>query len=246
MSAQMTYSKWWMTIRNVWFSYRLPSPLIIPRLQVEWLEGLQLAAAASDDMISRCLREAWDLDVFPRALGVALVLCYHTLSMGVLHLKHYHPDIPLPPFLDIADKLDGMQAILKESATSLRTMLSRAQVTLDEYKRQLATQSNRGSDGGHEMSDDQAHQHQQDPAINGNGMAGVSFDFGMPFDFSFGGAIAPDTNAGGQTFDPFSQPGFGGGGANPMGMGFWDPLMGFNDAWDWQQPDASGRPFWDR
>jgi hypothetical protein len=241
----MTYSKWWMTIRNVWFSYRLPSPLVVPNLQVEWLEGLELAAAASEDMITRSLREEWDLGVFPRALGVALVLCYHTLSMGATHLKHYHPDIPLPSFLDIADKLDGIEAVLKESALSLQTMLSRAQVTLDEYKRQLATQSNRGSDGGHESSDDQAH-HQHDPGLNGQAAPNVSFDFGMPLDFSFGGMSTLDGNAGGQAFDHFSQPGLGGGVANPMGMGFWDPLMGFNDAWDWQQPDGSGRPFWDR
>lgn len=216
----MTYSKWWMTIRNVWFSYRLPSPLVVSELQVEWLEGLTLAAKASCDMITLCLKEHWDLNIFPRAVGVAIVLCYHSLSMGAAHLKHHYPATPLPAYLDIAILLDQMQGVLKESALSLRTMLSQAQATLDEYKRQLDVQSRRGSDDGQHVD-------------HGDGSA--MYDFGIGRDFS---------GIDGNLFDASAIGGIGQTGS--FGMGLWDPLMGFNDGWDWQQPDGSGRPFWDR
>jgi hypothetical protein len=216
----MTYSKWWMTIRNVWFSYRLPSPLVVPDLQAEWLEGLTLAARASCDMITLCLKEQWDLNIFPRAVGVALVLCYHSLSMGAVHLKHYYPATSLPTYLDIAPLLDQIQAVLKDSALSIRTMLNQAQATLDEYKRQLDVQSRRGSDHGHDEGQG-----------NGPGL----YDFGSGKDgFGIDGNIFDISGIGG-----ISQTG-------SIGMGLWDPLMGFNDGWDWQQPDGSGRPFWDR
>lgn len=255
-SAQMSYSKWWMTIRNVWYIYRLPSPLVVPGMQVEWLEGLNLAAQASVDMVTRCLKEEWDLGVFPRALGVALVLSFHTLSMGALHLRHYHPELSPPSFLgpSTMDSLDRLQNILKNSAVSLRTMLTRAQVTLDEYKRQLVNQSHRGSDRGTDTgadttSEDAANsrQHprmedQQQPTLN-------PFDLGgLPISFSQGaGDSTLDMAEGGMgMFDPFQLHSGFGGGTGPAGMGFWDPLMGYNDAFDWHQPDHSGRPFWDR
>lgn len=225
-------------------------------MQVEWLEGLDLAAQASVDMVTRCLKEEWDLGVFPRALGVALVLCFHTLSMGATHLRHYHPEIPPPSFLgpSTMESLEQLQGILKSSAVSLRTMLTRAQVTLDEYKRQLANQSHRGSDRGAEngadaTSEDAANtlqhsgvNHQQQSTLN-------PFDLGSGLT-SFGQGIGDGTlemtEGGTGIFDPFQLHSNFGGGTGPVGMGFWDPLMGYNDAFDWQQPDHSGRPFWDR
>ena len=214
VSAQMTYSKWWMTIRNVWFSYRLPSPLVVPELQIEWLEGLSLAAKASCDMATLCIEEDWKLHVFPRAVGVSLVLCYHTLSMGAAHLKHYSPTAPLPIYLDIEHRLKRLQLILAGSALSIKTMLNRAQVTLDEYKRQLAGQSRKGSDHGQERA-----------PTDGSGL----------FNFGFGGDFQLDASG----FEGLGQTG-------SIGIGLWDPLMGFNDGWDWQQTDDSGKPFWDR
>lgn len=216
----MTYSKWWMTIRNVWFSYRLPSPLVVPELQVEWLEGLTLAAIASCDMITLCLKEHWDLDIFPRAVGVALVLCYHALSMGAAHLKHHHPATPLPAYLDIPVLLDQMQSVLNKSALSIKTMLKQAQATLDEYNRQLNVQSRKGSDNGQDV---------------GQGGGQGLYNFGSNRD-----DYGPEG-------DMFDVPGIGGTGqTGTFGMGLWDPLVGFNDGWDWQQPNGSGRPFWDR
>jgi len=214
VSAQMTYSKWWITVRNVWFSYRLPSPLVVAELQNEWLEGLALAAKASCDMVTLCIEENWNLHVFPRAVGVSLVLCYHSLSMGAAHLKHYSPTTPLPIYLDIEHLLERLQRILAESAISIQTMLSQAQVTLDEYKRQLAGHSRRGSDYGQDRL----------PA-DGSGL----FDFGLGGDFQLDAS------------------GFGGlGQTGSVGMGLWDPLLGYNEVWDWQQTDVGGRPFWDR
>lgn len=72
--------------------------------------------------------------------------------MGAAHLKHYSPTVPLSIYLDIEHLLKRLQLILAESALSIKTMLSQAQVMLDEYKRQLAGQPRRGSHHGQDRS----------------------------------------------------------------------------------------------
>lgn len=239
-SAQMTYSKWWMTIRNVWYTYRLPSPLFIPDMQVEWLEGLTLAAEASVDMVTRCLGEEWDLRVFPRAVGVALVLCFHTLSMGATHLRHYHPQLPTPAFLDISHSLARLQARINSGAVSLRTMMGKAEKTLDEYNRQIVTQAHRDSEEGREnpfLNTSQQRSTEHQPPFT------TSYDYTLNSDIGFdleGGNIGQGIGG----FDPTQQAHGFGNGMGQTGIGYLDPLMGFGDAWGFQQ--STDTPFWHR
>ena len=136
--CQLSYSKWWMTIRNLWFSYRIPTPLLHGTVFDEWIEGMTLAAQASADMISLCLEEGWSLASFPKAIGTAVVLCYHTLSMGVAHFAHQSPSHPLPQVVaSVIDKLPTMRIYLEEACPALRFMVLKTQSTLEDYKRHL-------------------------------------------------------------------------------------------------------------
>ncbi|RSH95590.1 hypothetical protein EHS25_000682 [Saitozyma podzolica] len=205
--CQISYAKWWIATRNVWFSHRIATPLVVKEVCDEWGVGSSLAAQASNDMVAQCLEEGWDLRTFPKAIGTALVLCYHSLSKGKEHLRYHFPDQPLPEWLDGYDRLQAIQAVLKDSCPALQHMLLRAQVTLDEYKRQLDLQSR------FYMADLVDTSHSAPP---------FSFDFSV--DFGLEGvrleAMDSGSNSRGQS-----------NGILPP----WDPFTELGGGWDWQQ-----------
>lgn len=100
---------------------------------------MALSASASADLLAHCLEEGWDLTAFPKAIGTAVILCYHTLSMGVCHFQRQHPAEPLPPVLgeQTSEHLRDIETYLDRSCPALRHMLHRTQSTLSEYRRQL-------------------------------------------------------------------------------------------------------------
>ncbi|WOO85381.1 Glucose transport transcription regulator RGT1 [Vanrija pseudolonga] len=135
--AATTYYKWWAATRNVWFAYRLASPLVVPQVIAQWEVGMELAAEASNEMITRCIAEDWDLKTFPKSIGTALILCFLAISMARIHHSRYHADEALPPLLDIGGKLDELQVMLERSNEILAEMLLRTRTNLDDYRRQL-------------------------------------------------------------------------------------------------------------
>jgi hypothetical protein len=56
--CQITYTKWWATFRNIWFLYRLATPLLVDEVYAQWLVGMQLAADASVDISQGDLHSA--------------------------------------------------------------------------------------------------------------------------------------------------------------------------------------------
>jgi hypothetical protein len=136
-----------------------------------------------------------------------LVLCYHSLSKGKEHLRYHFPDQPLPEWLDGYDRLQAIQAVLKDSCPALQHMLLRAQVTLDEYKRQLDLQSR------FYMADLVDTSHSAPP---------FSFDFSV--DFGLEGARLEAMDSGSNSRGQSN-------GILPP----WDPFTELGGGWDWQQ-----------
>jgi hypothetical protein len=119
----------------------LATPLLVDDVYEQWLVGMKLAADASVDLVTRCLQEQWEIRTFPRAICTALVLCYHSLGMGSIHLDHYFPNETIHPMQSMSDKLSTIEAILKELGPSIKVLLCRAQISLEGYKRQLALET---------------------------------------------------------------------------------------------------------
>jgi hypothetical protein len=83
------------------------------------LEGLILAAASSNNLLSVCLQEKWDLPSLPKAMGTAVILCYQALSTGIVHFRHYRPTEPLTSILDIAETLPAIKTMLASSGPAI-------------------------------------------------------------------------------------------------------------------------------
>lgn len=141
----VTYYKWWACARNVWYATRIPTPSLLPDAYDEWMDGLALVAEASRQMVVQCLEEQWQLDVYPRAIANALVLCVLALSNGISHRQYHFPNHPLPNTLDVGQPLKDIKKVLRDLNPTVAAMLARAEATQGEYDR---TQSNPDSANG--------------------------------------------------------------------------------------------------
>lgn len=137
--CHITYCQWWVSARNVWSIYRLPSPLLGDQTHTSWLQAMTLAAQLSIRMLNNCLEESWRLAHWPAAIGRAVMLCYVALSTGIIYFQHLHPKSPLPDTLNIASLLSSIHANLSRCDTELGRMISGTEERLAEYKSQLET-----------------------------------------------------------------------------------------------------------
>lgn len=142
LRCHVTYCRWWVSIRNIWSIYRLPSPLFTEAAYKAWLEGMELAASAASDMINRCLLENWRLGRLPAAFGNAIVLCYAALSTGLSHFERHFPFLPLPTCLDVQESLSAIERHIQNENAVLAKMIKDTNERLQEYRRHLATQRN--------------------------------------------------------------------------------------------------------
>ncbi|WVW80730.1 hypothetical protein I302_102716 [Kwoniella bestiolae CBS 10118] len=126
--------------RNVWFIYRLPTPILTAEVIDAWLDGMTEGLRTATEFIRQCLAEKWDLTTIPKACGTALVLSVLAISTGIIHYKHHFPELLLPGELDIEGVLREMQDYLSRCGHGLTMMLERSQENLEEYRIQILNQ----------------------------------------------------------------------------------------------------------
>jgi len=139
LRCHVTYCKWWVSVRNIWSVYRLPSPMLIDAAYDAWLAGMILAASSGIDMVNRCLDEKWRLGRLPAAIGNAIVLCYAALSTGIIHFQRHFPSQPLPPCLDVKLSLEAIEAHIRGETVGLASLIDGINEKLLEHRLHLDT-----------------------------------------------------------------------------------------------------------
>jgi len=146
MSSHITYYKWWSTARNVWAIYHLPLPSIVGAINETWIEAMIMAATVSKELILCCLTEEWRLDLLPKAIGSAVVLCHALLSTACLYYSVTYPDSALPDCIDNTDLLREIEQLLESSGYELSSALARTREKLADCRTQLEHQATSASE----------------------------------------------------------------------------------------------------
>jgi hypothetical protein len=137
MSSHITYYKWWSTARNVWAIYHLPLPSIVDAIAETWMEAMIMAASVSKELIFCCLTEEWRLDLMPKAIGSAVVLCHALLATACLYYSVTYPDWPLPESIDNEGLLREIEQLLESSGHELSSALARTREKLADRRAQM-------------------------------------------------------------------------------------------------------------
>lgn len=208
---------WWVTSRNIWAIYRLPSPLFVDEMSEAGLEALAIATEASYDMIQSCLDNKWDLSTLPKSFGTGIVLCYLAASNDLLHKQRSILGTAQGvPEVERMDKLEAIRHVLYRNGGTLARMLKKTQESLDRVATQLDNANDEAS---------------SNICPIGFAVAGIGVGSGV------GGGLDTDLNNWFQSLTSHPEASLGG---DMSGWGCADPL-GHPDAWKtWPWPLLDG------